>query len=88
MHPLFLLVAATFALVLGFLVWNKMSVKRHRFQTDTAGVGGSADPLSGKGADVRSPDALRASLNAAAASDAPHPAAIPPQGDSRARSSV
>jgi hypothetical protein len=78
MHPLFLLVVATFALVLGFLVWNKMSVKKHSFQADKPGIGGSADPISGKGADVRSPDEMRASLDAAVgatsgAADAIHP---------------
>ncbi len=76
MHPLFLLVVATFALVLGFLVWNKMSVKKHSFQGDKPGIGGSADPLSGKGADVRHPDEMRASLDAAVGADAAAPNAI------------
>ncbi len=65
MHPLFLLVFATFVLVIGFLVWNKLSVDRHSFSHDTAGLGGSGDPLSGKTEGIRKPDELRASLDAA-----------------------
>ncbi len=47
-HPLYLLVFATFVLLIGFLVWNKLSIKRS-LETGgkTSGLGGPNDPLSG-----------------------------------------
>jgi hypothetical protein len=67
MHPLFLLAIATFLLVVGFLVWNILSVRRHRFQRDVTGPGGSSDPLSGKTEGMRHPDEMRADLDEASA---------------------
>jgi hypothetical protein len=66
MHPLFLLAFATFALVVGFLIWTRMSTARHSFRRDVSGVGGPNDPLAGATDEVRDPDELRASLDAAA----------------------
>jgi hypothetical protein len=66
MHPLFLLAIATFVLIVGFLGWNLLSNRRHRFSRDVSGIGGENDPLSGKTEGMRSPDELRASLDAAA----------------------
>ena len=63
MHPLFLLAFATFVVVVGFLGWNLLSAKRHRFNRDVAGPGGSSDPLSGKSEGMRDPDELRAALD-------------------------
>jgi hypothetical protein len=62
MHPLFLLAFVTFVLVVGFLVWNRMSTKRHK----APGVGGVNDPLSGATDELRDPDEMRASLDHAA----------------------
>jgi hypothetical protein len=47
-HPLYLLVFVTFLLVIGFLVWSKISTKRS-LETGghTSGLGGPNDPLSG-----------------------------------------
>ncbi len=66
MHPLFLLAFATFALVIGFLIWTRVSTHRHSFRRDVSGVGGPNDPLAGATDAVRDPDELRASLDAAA----------------------
>ncbi len=65
MHPLFALAFATFLVVAAFLVWNLLSAKRHRFNRDVSGPGGSNDPLSGKSDGIRSADELRASLDGA-----------------------
>ena len=62
MHPLFLLAFATFVLVVAFLVWNRVSTKRHK----APGVGGPNDPISGARDDLRDPDEMRASLDHAA----------------------
>jgi hypothetical protein len=67
MHPLFLLAFATFLLVVGFLVWNRISTKRHSFGKNPAGPGGINDPMAGATDEVRDPDVLRGSLDAAAA---------------------
>jgi hypothetical protein len=66
MHPLYLLAFATFVLVIGFVLWNIVSVRRHRFGADVAGPGGPNDPISGKTENIRSPDEIRASLDQAA----------------------
>lgn len=65
----FALAAATFVLVLLFLLWNRVSTKRHQ-QTggNTQGIGGLNDPLSGTTEGMRDPEAMRADMNAAASS--------------------
>ncbi len=63
MHPLFILAFATFVAVGAFLVWNLLSAKRHRFNQDVSGPGGSNDPLSGKTEGMRDPDEMRAALD-------------------------
>ena len=67
MDWILVLALGTFALVVAFLLWNWTSTKRHQ-QTGgkAAGIGGPSDPLSGAGADVRHPDAMRDSLEDAA----------------------
>ncbi len=47
-HPLFILVFATLAVLIGFLVWSKISTVRS-IQTGghTSGLGGPNDPISG-----------------------------------------
>ncbi len=65
MHQIGILAAATFALLLAFLGWNLLSVRRHRFNRDRTGPGGSNDPFSGKTEGLRNPDEIRASLEAA-----------------------
>ncbi len=46
-HPLYLLAFLTFLLILGFLVWNLVSVRRKQ-QTGgkTSGLGGPNDPMA------------------------------------------
>jgi hypothetical protein len=66
MHPLFLLAFATFAIVVGFLVWTRMSTARHSFGRKASGIGGVNDPLAGATDDLRDPDEMRASLDQAA----------------------
>jgi hypothetical protein len=65
MHPLFLLAIATFVLIIGFLVWNLISNRRHRFSRKVSGIGGENDPLSGTTEGLRSPDEMRAALDSA-----------------------
>jgi hypothetical protein len=46
-HPLYLLVFVTFLLVLAFLVWNLVSVRRHqKTGGKTSGIGGPNDPMA------------------------------------------
>ncbi len=46
-HPLFLLMAATLVLVLLFLVWNLISVRRNqKTGGNTSGLGGPNDPMA------------------------------------------
>ena len=71
MHPLFILAFATFALIAGFLIWNRVSAGRHSFGANPSGVGGANDPLSGATDDMREPEALRGSLDDAAAKPTP-----------------
>jgi hypothetical protein len=66
MHPLFLLAIATFILIIGFLAWNLVSNRRHKFNRDVSGIGGEHDPLSGKSEGIRNADDMRASLDEAA----------------------
>jgi hypothetical protein len=70
MHPVYLLAFATFVLVIGFLVWNRVSAGRHTFSGNPAGVGGPADPIAGATGELRDPDTMRKSLDMAAG-DAP-----------------
>ncbi len=67
MHPLFLLALATFVIVVGFLVWNQVSTKRHRFGEKKSGIGGVNDPLSGATDDLRDPGEMTQSMDEAAA---------------------
>ena len=57
MDWIFALAIATFVLVIAFLLWNRMSTKRHQ-QTgsNTAGIGGLKDPMSGTTENMRDPD--------------------------------
>ena len=64
MHPIFILAFVTFLLIAAFLVWNVISTKRHKFNADVAGPGGSSDPLSGKTEGMRHPDEMRAAWDA------------------------
>jgi hypothetical protein len=66
MHPLFLLAFATFVIVVGFLAWNQISVKRHRFGEKKTGIGGVNDPLSGATDDLRAPGDMTGSMDEAA----------------------
>jgi hypothetical protein len=46
-HPLYWLVFLTFILLIGFLVWSKISTKEHqRTGGNTTGFGGPNDPLA------------------------------------------
>ena len=46
-HPLYLLVFVTFLLVVAFLVWNLLSVKRNqKTGGKTSGIGGPNDPMA------------------------------------------
>ena len=46
-HPVYLLAFLTFLLVIAFLVWNLISVRRNQKTGDkTSGIGGPNDPLS------------------------------------------
>jgi hypothetical protein len=65
MHPIWLLAFATFVLIAGFLIWTRISTSRHRFGRNPTGIGGASDPLSGATDQLRDPDEMRASLNAA-----------------------
>ena len=62
------LAIVTFLLVIAFLVWNRTSLHRHQATDGNAkGIGGINDPLSGTTEGMRDPDAMRADLDAAAA---------------------
>jgi hypothetical protein len=68
------LALATFVLLVAFLLWNRISTKRHHESGGTAsGIGGPNDPLSGNSEGMRHPDELRASLDAAAAKSPDEP---------------
>jgi hypothetical protein len=48
MHPVYILAFATFILIIGFLVWNLQSVRRHqKYGGKAKGIGGPNDPISG-----------------------------------------
>jgi hypothetical protein len=68
MHPVYILAFATFACVVAFVYWNRLSAKRHKETGgNTSGIGGPNDPLSGKNDALRSPAEMTASMEAAAA---------------------
>ena len=70
MDNILLLALVTFVLLVGFLLWNRMSVKRHQETGgNTSGIGGPNDPLSGVAEGMRHPDELRADLDAASKSE-------------------
>ena len=66
MHPVYLLAFATFAILVAFLIWNKISINR-RQQTGghTSGLGGPNDPMAGVNPEMRNPEQMRQSLDAA-----------------------
>ena len=70
MDNILTLALVTFVLLIGFLLWNRMSVKRHQ-QTggNTTGIGGPNDPLSGVAEGMRHPDEMRADLHEASKAD-------------------
>jgi hypothetical protein len=46
-HPLSFLALLTFVLVLAFLIWNLLSVRKNqKTGGDTSGIGGPNDPLA------------------------------------------
>jgi hypothetical protein len=66
MDPILALALVTFALVIGFLLWNRSSLKQHQETGGkTTGIGGVNDPMSGTTKGMRDPDEMRASLDAA-----------------------
>jgi hypothetical protein len=66
--PIFALAIVTFILVIGFLLWNRSSLKQHqKTGGNITGIGGLKDPLSGTTKGMRDPEAMRADLNAASA---------------------
>jgi hypothetical protein len=65
MNPLSLLVIMTFAGLLAFLWWNYSSTRRNqKTGGNTTGVGGPNDPMAGATPGIRSPDEMRAALDA------------------------
>ncbi len=68
MHPVYLLAIVTLVAVLGFLGWTYVSHNRnHKTGGNVSGIGGPNDPLAGNNTEIRDPEVLRASLDAAAA---------------------
>jgi hypothetical protein len=65
MDWILLLAIVTFLLVLAFLAWNGLSLKRHKQPGEASGVGGYSDPMSGTTRGMRDPDEMRAALNVA-----------------------
>ncbi len=67
MDIILLLALATFVLVVAFLLWNRISTKRHQETGGrTSGLGGPADPLSGTAEGIRPAEAIQTSLDEAA----------------------
>jgi len=57
MDWIFTLSVTTFALFGAFLVWNRVSTKRHQETGgNTSGIGGLNDPLSGTTKGMRDPE--------------------------------
>ncbi|HYZ64171.1 MAG TPA: hypothetical protein VE650_17110 [Acetobacteraceae bacterium] len=68
MHPVYLLAFAIFALVIGYLVWNRTSVRRNQATGGrTGGLGGPNDPLSGERPSIRSGEEMRQGMDRASA---------------------
>ena len=66
------LALGTFALLVAFLLWTRISTHRHsKTGNQTSGLGGMNDPLSGAGADVRPADEMLASMDKAAETEKP-----------------
>ncbi len=67
MHPVYLLALATLVAVLAFLGYTYISHKRNRDTGggNTSGIGGPNDPLAGANTEIRDPEVLRRSLDAA-----------------------
>jgi hypothetical protein len=65
MHPLFMLAFATFVLIIGWLAWNKVAVKKQIEPGPTTGIGGPNDPVAGATENLRHPDEMRQSLDEA-----------------------
>jgi hypothetical protein len=60
------LAMVTFLLVLAFLAWNRMSVKRHQEAGHAAtGIGGVNDPISGTTRGMRDPEEMRTAMDSA-----------------------
>lgn len=71
MDVILILALGTFAIVVAFLIWNKMSVKRHQQTGGKAdGIGGPNDPMAGATANIRGADELQSSLDAPTGLDA------------------
>ena len=67
------------SLSLAFLVWNRVSTRRHQETGgNTTGLGGPNDPLAGAAEGMRHPDEMRADLDAAAATPLDERPAHPP----------
>jgi hypothetical protein len=66
MHTVYILAFVTFGLVLAFLAWNMISMRRHQATGGgkTSGIGGKADPMSGTTSGMRDPEEMRQALNA------------------------
>ncbi len=60
------LAMVTFVLVLAFLAWNRLSVKRHQEAGHAAtGIGGVNDPMSGTTQGMRDPEEMRTAMDEA-----------------------
>jgi hypothetical protein len=72
LDKVFLLAMVTFALVLAYLVWNRVSIGRKQSgQNPSSGIGGPNDPLAGTTEDMRDPDDMRQSLDRASSAPVP-----------------
>ncbi len=68
MHPIWILAFVTLAAAAGFAIWSFSSTRQHqKTGGHSSGIGGPADPLAGANDKLRSPEALRGALDAAAA---------------------
>lgn len=78
MDLILILALATFVLLIGFLLWNRASVKNQlQAGGSESGLGGPNDPLSGTTEGMRHPDTLRADLDRASGASIPaHPGPV------------
>lgn len=65
MDPILLLALLTFGLILAYLIWNKVSVERQKSGRQTSGIGGPNDPVASTSENMRDPEEIRQSLDAA-----------------------